>query len=705
MRPLPHWFWLLPLLAIAAWWPIDPYWASDDFLALHYASDLGRAASDLVGPQYGATDVWLFYRPLITLSFWFDQLFAGGDPWFSHASNVLAHGTSALLAGLILRRFLPDGAAFLAALCWAIVPGHTGSIAWAVGRVDSHTVVWCLLALWLTVRAVSTDRYIGIGGGSGSGSGSNIRAAGGGKSPTRPAKRWPIAAATALALMSKELAFVVPALASIVAFAAAGNCAPNLRERLRTAAAVTWPAWLVFGLYLPFRLLVLGAFGGYQAASLTQLEPGVLAGGLGQVLLDTAAPIRWVGARAGGDGLQAAIPTWAAALACGLPCAIAVLVAIWRRPRAVAMLGLAFLIALAPMVAFLPAAHNPHNLRYYYLPSIALLGICGLGGRAPLVAILLAWLWPLCAMRIEQREADLVCQRQHQALLQFAASPAQAENAGQPLFVAGMPDSNRSGTAVQLHFGVDRMLAPPFVNRTQPLYPWRPALRRPDAVRLTADGAMPFALPEGTTVRLAPAGAPAGADASRQPRFGQITVQTAPEPPPLPELVIRGDVDGVLDITTDRLDPLIEDAKRLWANREPSFGLTFPGVSAPWLRVTLFTAIGYVSCVCQNPALPTDRGATAGANRMRLDVLRWLAGDGAHGIEAAFLTADLTVKIGDVLVLPTTHDLQATFPTLIEAGSLDPAAGRFVPSHRARRLIRFRFDRRYADWVRRVQGK
>ena len=124
---------MLPLLVAALWWPIDSFWASDDFLAVYYAQDLSRALSDFVGPQYAATDIWLFYRPLITLSFWLDTAMAGANPVISHVSNVLAHAVSALLVGLLWRRLLDDGRAFAAGLLWAIAAGHIGTVAWAVG--------------------------------------------------------------------------------------------------------------------------------------------------------------------------------------------------------------------------------------------------------------------------------------------------------------------------------------------------------------------------------------------------------------------------------------------------------------------------------------------------------------------------------------------------------------------------------------------
>ena len=63
--------------------------------------------------------------------------------------------------------------------------------------------------------------------------------------------------------------------------------------------------------------------------------------------------------------------------------------------------------------------------------------------------------------------------------------------------------------------------------------------------------------------------------------------------------------------------------------------------------------------------------------------------------EAALVALDL--------VVPTTIDLVPEFHVLLEAGSLDGPA--FIPTHRARRLLKFRFDRSYPAWVRLVQGR
>jgi hypothetical protein len=119
---MPRWFWLLPALAAAAWWPDAPYWQSDDFLAIQYANNGARVLADFAGPQYGATDVWSFWRPLITASFWLDQQLGGPFPPVSHVSNVLAHALSALLVAAVWRRFLRPASAFVGALLWALLP-------------------------------------------------------------------------------------------------------------------------------------------------------------------------------------------------------------------------------------------------------------------------------------------------------------------------------------------------------------------------------------------------------------------------------------------------------------------------------------------------------------------------------------------------------------------------------------------------------
>lgn len=643
----------MPIVAMASWWPIGAYWASDDFIAIAYAGDLERALSDLVGPQYGATDVWAFYRPLITLSFWLDQTLGGVWPPFAHCTNVVAHGVSALLVALIWRRFLTDGLAFGAALLWAVMPSHVGSIAWAVGRVDSHTTVWCLLAIVLFLRA-NERRALG-----------------------QPSSRWPAAIATAMALMSKELAFVVPPLCALLAVAQ--SRAETLAQKVREACAASWSIWAVFFVYLPLRVLILGKFGGYAAGNLPPdydwaaflTDAQVKVAALGPILAKLLVPLSWIGLPDADAGASDTTFLMSAAT----PVCIAAMVALARHPKRVLVTMLAFACAMAPMVSFFQAT-TPHNLRYYYLPSVALVGILASSGRWLVIAVLLAWLWPLTAVRSEQHRADRQSAQMHGAMLR----EAQAAPAG-PMFVAGLPHQNQRATAMQLHFGIDRMLQPPFSERPTSLFALRPLLQTRDAFRIETKGEPPPSLPLGSTWWF-----------PDQTALGRATT-----PSPLPELLLAGDDQGALDLTTERLIPLIEAYRGRKPTDRYSFGLTMPGVKGPFFRVTMFTANGYLCCVFADHSEP---GATAG----RLDIVRLLANNPERPFDIGHLSPTNTM-LGDALTVPTTIDLVPEFPVLIEAGEFDLQKLLFTPTHRARRMIVFRFDRSYPTWVRKVQGR
>ena len=122
------------------------------------------------------------------------------------------------------------------------------------------------------------------------------------------------------------------------------------------------------------------------------------------------------------------------------------------------------------------------------------------------------------------------------------------------------------------------------------------------------------------------------------------------------------------------------------------------GLEQP-LNLTIFTANGYLCCWCPNHAAP-------GAPAARLDFTRFFGGDARHPFWTgpATVTTTLDADIGTALVVPTTIDLEPTFPTLIEAGVFDLERRTFSATHRARRLVRLRFDRGYPDWVRRCMG-
>jgi len=371
------------------------------------------------------------------------------------------------------------------------------------------------------------------------------------------------------------------------------------------------------------------------------------------------------------------LPTWSFLFGAGTPIAIALLLVLAKRPGRSLLTLLAFVCAMAPMVTFW-TADSPHNLRYYYLPSIALVGLLAGAGRWLVIAIALAWLWPLVAVRSEQNRCDQQSSDMHAALLRAAKDVPNG-----PMFVAGLPHGNAKSTAVQLHFGIDRMLQPPFCASPVSLFALRPLLQAPGAFRIGNKGKPPLALPLGSTWWFP----------------DQTSLNRAPQPALLPELKIVGDDNDALDITTDRLMPLIEAYRDIKLTDRDSFGLTMPGVKGPFFRVTLFTANGYLCCICKDHSKPTEAVG-------RLDILRFLAknNEPAHKYDIARLLVGDSF-LGDALPVPTTIDLVPEFPTLIEAGTFDMEQMVFTPTHRAQRMIVFRFDRRYPDWVRKVQGK
>jgi len=650
-RPTSHAVWTLivPLCVLFAWFPLGAYWQSDDFIALHYAQDLGRVAHDFVGPQYGAGGVWLFFRPLITLSFWIDQLFGGPHPMVSHLSNTLAHALSAWLVVLLWSRFVGLWAASLAGLLWALLPSHAGSILWAVGRVDSHTTVWILATLWLCCQGIEKHCWKG---------------------------RWAAVGTFCLALMSKELAVVTPGLVAVLAFAIA---APG--QRLRTALVTLWPFVLVLAGYLFARHELLGVWlGGYTAGV---FEPIAAAQGLGNYLLDVVNPWRvggdaawsaWLtGPGAPGwlrDNLPAECPTWVGTLGY-LPIVVALGVALGRRRfRLVAGALVGTLIATVPLAQFLDS-DSLQSLRYFYLPTAALVGIFAAAGPLTALFAIAVFALPLLEVRDDYSRAHRDAETMHRLLLEQAADLP----AGEPMFVAGLPSINDKGNVVQFHFGVDRLAAPPFVAAGPVVYPLRPALQVPGVFQLPSDPAT--ALPEGTSWFFE----------------GPRILGKLPEAP-LPELSVEG--VGIDSLDTERLVALAA-TDGAWDHPDAAFLIC--DSKEPAYRLTVFTSVGYVSAVVESRTM--GQWIRLEGDRTRLNLFG-IFRDAKVGLPGT--PADQPMI--DVLEVPTVADLDPAFPVLVEAGSLDlsTAVPTFATSARTRDLLRFRFDNRFPEFLRGTRG-
>ena len=97
-----------------------------------------------------------FGRPIATLSFAFNHLVGGLEPWGYKATGLAVHLINALLVFVLVRRLLPSAgvdrdvaktAAFAIALVWAIHPMQVSSVLYVVQRMETLAVTFLLGAL------------------------------------------------------------------------------------------------------------------------------------------------------------------------------------------------------------------------------------------------------------------------------------------------------------------------------------------------------------------------------------------------------------------------------------------------------------------------------------------------------------------------------------------------------------------------------
>lgn len=92
-----------------------------------------------------------YYRPLLMLTFWFDQLLWAGTPSFMHLENILLHAANAVLVYFLVEKALRQFAGevgmapLLAGLLFAVHPITTESVNWISGRTDLLGTFFVLL--------------------------------------------------------------------------------------------------------------------------------------------------------------------------------------------------------------------------------------------------------------------------------------------------------------------------------------------------------------------------------------------------------------------------------------------------------------------------------------------------------------------------------------------------------------------------------
>jgi hypothetical protein len=212
------------------------------------ADDYGNLYAIFAASERGALWTWILslfhsplgngtyaFRPLQYVSYGLDWLAFGPNPVGWRASTIVLYFTNAAVAGLVVRRWLhgtPANAALggmIAASLLAAYP-FAGDVAYYPGcRADSLTCLFSLLYLWtipVDGRSTTRDQVLRVG--------------------------W-----LACALMSKESAMLLPAVATMLCIATASAVKLEGLARFRYAVSVpareTWLSWAVLGGYLAWR--------------------------------------------------------------------------------------------------------------------------------------------------------------------------------------------------------------------------------------------------------------------------------------------------------------------------------------------------------------------------------------------------------------------------------------------------------------------
>ena len=157
---------LITVLAMAAYWNT----LSNDFVAgdLQFIRNNPHVDNfDAVRKSF-VSDYWkslggeafLYYRPLVVLSHFFDVKLYGLQPGGHHFSNMLYHVMATLLVYQLLLRLLAFrvGPAAIGSILFAVHPIHTHSVSYVVGRTDILATIFYLAALLLLIDGLRGDR-------------------------------------------------------------------------------------------------------------------------------------------------------------------------------------------------------------------------------------------------------------------------------------------------------------------------------------------------------------------------------------------------------------------------------------------------------------------------------------------------------------------------------------------------------------------
>jgi len=364
---------LLALVAVIAYanaWPNvlvfdDKYYVVAERFAGLGVSDLAHLFVENIWAGYGADSG--LYRPLFAVFIAVEWALFGDWAAGYHLVNITLHAAASVLVFALLQRLLALApaapatlrvAAFFAAAVFAVHPVH----AEVVNSVFNGSEVWAAIGvagglLWL-LRNVDA----------------------------RPLRAWSgLALIYLLALLTRETAVVLPALAALVLwFLSAGDWRARLRRTL-PVVALSVP----LAVYLSLRVLALQDTGAGPGPAPPELaSTGILDAALDERVGKLVGPDRWVPwTQAWFVGLRLwlwpiplmlqhdirAVPAWLALSSQVLLVAAAAYLLLRRRPGLFLSLGV-YYGAMLPAAVFMGRYEGTVALheRFLYLPSIGL---------------------------------------------------------------------------------------------------------------------------------------------------------------------------------------------------------------------------------------------------------------------------------------------------------------------------------------------
>jgi tetratricopeptide (TPR) repeat protein len=324
--------------------------------------------------SFAGTTVANFYRPMMTFGYLVCYKLFGLRAYGFHLVSLLLHVLVVCLVFVLTERLTGDRVgAFVAGALFALHPVHTESVAWIAAVTDLELTFFYLLTFGLFLAAARP-------GGRRSG-------------PLLAA----MAVAFVLALLSKEQAMTLPALATVYEHFYREDRSQTSTSRKLARYGVLW---LVGVAYLLWRIHILGGLAPVERKGLVTPPQIVLSAValVGQYVGKLLWPLRlcffWV--------FRPSTSPFDPRVLAGLLALLAftaLFVVCWRsRERSVRFLSFAILWLFATLAPVLNAHWVGQNVfaeRYLYLPSVGF-----------------SWLVGLCASRLWRRAAPRPTQRQ-----------------------------------------------------------------------------------------------------------------------------------------------------------------------------------------------------------------------------------------------------------------------------------------------------